>query len=226
MPTSGSAIGNLDIIDIIEDAYERVGGEPKGGYDMRTARRSLDLLTKEWGNRGINMWTLKQGLVPVTAGATVIPLPIDTIDVLDAVWRTGSGIEQNDQTMTRLGGSEWASMANKNQPGTPSQFYVHRTYPPQLRLWPVPVEDGTFVAWGLRTIEDAGDYTNTMDTPPRFQPALISGLAYYLAMKTPAAMPRVPMLQAEYERQFTLAAEEDRDRSSFKLVPDVSSYNR
>ena len=138
----------------------------------------------------------------------------------------GTGLEQNDQTMFRLGGSQWASMANKNDTGTPSQFYVHRVAPPQLRMWPIAETDGIFVGWSIRTIEDSGRYTNTMDIPPRFLPALVSGLAYFLAIKSPNAEGRVQMLQAEYERQYGLAAEEDRDRSSFFMVPDLSSYNR
>lgn len=226
MATSGTTSSNLDILDIIEEAYEMVGVESHAGYDLRTARRSLDLLTKEWGNRGINMWTLKQGLIPVTAGSTTVALPGDTIDVLDAAWRTGDGAAQRDVSLTRLGGSMWAQVTNKNEAGSPTQFYVHRVVPPLLRLWPVPSEDGTFVSWGLRAMEDAGRYSNTMDVPPRFLPALVTGLAYFMAIKTPSAISRVSMLQGEYERQYTLAAEEDRDRSSLFLTPDLSGYNR
>lgn len=226
MTTSGVATFNPDILDLIEDAYDMVGLEVRAGYDLKTARRSLDMLLREWGNRGINMWTLKQFSVPVLAGNSVITLPAETIDLLDAAWRTGDNLDQNDQTMVRLGGSQWAQMANKNEVGTPSQYYVHRTYPPTLRIWPTADSNGTFICWGLRTIEDAGAYTNTADIPPRFLPALVSGLAYYLAMKSPNAAERVPMLQQEYERQYMLAAEEDRDRSSFFMVPDMSSYNR
>ena len=226
MPTSGTVAFNLDILDLIEEAYDMVGMEVRGGYDLKTARRSLDMLMREWGNRGINMWTLKQFSVPIPAEAGTIALPTETIDLLDAVWRTGEDLSQNDQTMTRLGGSQWMQMANKQERGTPSQYYVHRTQPPTLHLWPTPEESGTFIGWGLRTIEDAGTYTNTADIPPRFLPALVSGLAYYLAIKSPNAADRIPMLQAEYERQYTLAAEEDRDRSSFFMVPDMSSYNR
>ena len=226
MATSGTTNFNPDILDLIEEAYEMVGMEVRGGYDLKTARRSLDMLMREWGNRGINMWTLKQFTLPVLAGTASVTLPADTIDLLDAAWRTGDGIAQRDQSLTRLGGAQWAGMANKNEVSTPSQFYVHRVVPPLLRIWPIPVSDGTFVCWGLRSMEDAGKYTNDVDIPPRFLPALTSGLAYYLAIKSPNAMSRIPMLQAEYDRQWTLAAEEDRDRSSFFMVPDLSSYNR
>lgn len=226
MTTSGTTTFNPDILDIIEEAYEMMGIEVRAGYDLKTARRSLDLLMHEWGNRGINMWTLASIAVPILPGQNDVILPVNVLDVLDAMWRVGDGLNQNDQTMTRLGGSQYAQMSNKNEVGTPTQFYVWRTAPPKVRLWPTPDVDGTFVIWGLRTMHDAGAYTNTLDVPPRFLPALVSGLAYYLAMKSPAAMQRVPMLQTEYERQWTLAAEEDRDRSSFFMVPDLSSYNR
>lgn len=228
MTTSGTTSFGPDILDLIEEAYEMVGIEVRGGYDLKTARRSLDMLMREWGNRGINMWTLKQFEVPIvaTGNPLVVTLPAYTIDVLDAAWRTGEGTAQNDQSMTRLGGSQWATLASKNEVGTPSQFYVHRVVPPLLRVWPTPETSGTFVCWGLRTIEDSGAYTNTSDIPPRFLPALVSGLAYFLALKSPNAVDRVPMLQSEYERQWTLAAEEDRDRSSFFMIPDLSAYNR
>lgn len=228
MTTSGTTTFGPDILDLIEEAYEMVGIEVRGGYDLKTARRSFDMLLREWGNRGLNMWTLKLFEVPVVASGSslVITLPVGTIDVLDAAWRTGTGISQSDQSLTRLGGSQWATIANKNEPGTPSQFYVHRVAPPIIRVWPTPTENGTLMCWGLRTIEDAGVYTNTADIPPRFLPALVTGLAYYLALKSPNATDRVQMLQAEYERQWTLAAEEDRDRSSFFMVPDLSTYNR
>lgn len=226
MPTSGTTGFNLDIIDIIEEAYELVGIEVRGGYDLKTARRSLDMLMREWGNRGINMWTLQAYTVGVPAGVTTFPAPADSIDVLDATWRTGSGIAQQDRVMSRLGGSEWASMSNKNMTGVPSQFYIHRIVPPEVRIWPIPVEDGTFACWYLRSMEDTGDYINTTDIPSRFLPAMATGLAYYLALKSPNAQQRVQMLQAEYDRQWTLAAEEDRDRASFTMVPDLTSYNR
>jgi hypothetical protein len=228
MTTSGTTTFNPDLIDLIEDAYEMVGMEVRGGYDMKTARRSLDMLFREWGNRGINMWTLKQFTVPVVASGynLVVTLPADTIDVLDVAWRTGTGLAQNDQSLTRLSGMQWAGISDKNSQGQPGQYYVHRVVPPILRLWPTPTANGTIVCWGLRSIEDTGAYPNTADIPPRFLPALVSGLAYYIAMKSPNATPRIPMLQAEYDRQWTLAAEEDRDRSSFIMVPDLSSYNR
>lgn len=219
MATSGTTVFNLDIIEIIEDAYEMVGKEVRGGYDVKTARRSLDLLTKEWANRGINFWTIEESDAPITTGQQTLVLDADTIDVLDAVWRRLSGIQQQDRTMTRMSVKEWAQTANKNTTSLPSRYWINRTVPPVMTIWPVPTEDGTLVYWKLRRIEDTGDYTNNMDVPTRFLPAMVSGLAYYLAIKTQGADQRIPIMQAEYERQFKLASDEDRERASLFLLP-------
>lgn len=226
MPTSGTVTFNPDILEIIEDAMEMVGVEARVGYDLRTARRSLNLILREWSNRGINMWTLIEETYPYVAGTVSLTLPFDTIDVLDAAWRTGSGQAQQDRVISRYSITNWSEVANKNLTGMPSQYYVERTSTPVITLWPIPNQDGILVIWKLRSMQDAGSYTNTIDIVPRFLPALTAGLAYHMALKVPAATPRIPVLQTEYERQFSLAAEEDRDRSSFFMVPDLSSYNR
>lgn len=222
MASSGTTAFNIDLLNIIEEAYEMVGVEARNGYDIKTARRSLDLLMREWGNRGINFWTIKEVDVSVTAGTNVLTLESDTIDILDCAWRQTdiSGAIQ-DRTMTRMGLDEWVTISNKQQTSLPSRFYVARVVPPTVTIWPVPTSDGTFVYWKMRSIEDTGNYTNTMDIPPRFLPAMTSGLAYYLAIKTPNAVQRIPFLQQEYERQFGLAEGEDRERASLWLVPDM-----
>lgn len=222
MASSGTNTFSLDILEIIEEAFEMVGMDVRSGYDLKTARRSLDLLTKEWANRGINFWKISQSTEAFVAGAASATLDTDTIDILDCAWRTGSGASQQDRVMTRMSVSEWATIANKNQTSEPSMFWVNRLGPaPVINIWPVPVDAGTLVYWKLGMIQDVGAYGNTMDIPPRFYPALTSGLAYYLAMKTLAAEGRIPLLQAEYERQFGLAADEDRERASLRLVPDL-----
>jgi hypothetical protein len=227
MATSEAYAFNPDTLDIVEDAYEMVGIEGRGGYDLRTARRSLNLLKLEWANRGLNLWTIKEFLVDVDAASNTVTLPIEAIDLIECFWRTGDGEDQHDSPLTRMSVSTYANMTNKNQPGNPSQFYVHRKLPQHVvRLWPTPTEAGILGGYGLRLIQDVGAYTNTIDVPTRFLPALICGLAYYLSMKIPSAVQRTPMLQQEYERQFMLAAEEDRDRASFRAVPDLRSYNR
>lgn len=223
MATSGTTAFGLDILDIIEEAYEMVGVNVRAGYELKTARRSLDLLTKEWANRGQNMWTIEETSASIAASAVSETLETDTIDVLDVLWRTGSGTTQSDRTMTRMAVTEWSHIANKNQTGKPSMYWINRLVGgPVLYMWPVPEEAGTLVYYKMRRMEDTGAYTNTMDIPPRFYPAMTTGLAYYLAMKTPDAADRIQMLQMEYERQFRLASEEDREKASIRLVPDCS----
>lgn len=221
MTTSGTTTfqNTFDILEIIEEAYEIIGKELRSGYDLKTARRSLNLLTKEWGNRGINFWTIAETSTAVAANTSSVTLNSSTLDVLDAVWRTGSGASQSDRMLTRMSVTDWSETANKNNTGQPSRYWVNRTEPATMQLWPVPSAAGTLVYWRLRRMEDVGAYSNTMDVPPRFLPALTTGLAYYLALKNTGATERLPLIQAEYERQFNLAAEEDRDRTSLFLVP-------
>lgn len=224
MPTSGTTSFNLDITDIIEEAYEIVGIEMRSGYEMRTARRSLNLMMREWGNRGINFWTIRETVIVVPAGTSLLTLPTDCIDVLDAAWRTGAGLNQSDRIMTRISVVDWSQTSNKNQPGAPTQFWVERVVPPVVQLWPVPSMDGSFVFYGLRNIQDVGAYSNIMDAPTRFLPAMTAGLAYYLALKQPGGENRAALLKGEYDRQFGLAEDEDRERTPFKMVPDLTGY--
>lgn len=221
MTTSGSFTPNttFDILNIIEESYERAGKEVRSGYDMRSARRSLDLLTKEWSNRGVNLWTIEVVNDSVSAGTSSVVMDADHIDVLECLWRTGTGVSQNDRQMTRVSVREWASIANKNTTGDPSEWWVHRTDPPTINFWPVPEEAGTLHYYVMRHLEDAGAYSNNVDIPPRFLPALIAGLSYYLALKSPDAMDRLQLLKADYENQFQMATNEDRERASLRLVP-------
>lgn len=220
MTTSGSTGFDLDIIDIIDEAYAMIGKEARSGYDMRGARRSLDILMREWDNRGINFWTIKESVAAVSAMDTSVTLDSDTIDVIEAVWRTGTGTGQNDRQMTRIGVTDWATTSSKNTTASkPSQFYINRVSPPVMHIWPIPSDPGTLVYWKIRRIEDTGDYGNNMDIPSRFIPAMVSGLAYKLAMKDPNAMDRIPVLKLDYNEQFEMAANEDRERASLRLVP-------
>jgi hypothetical protein len=230
MTTSGTTAfhNSMDILEIVEEACERCGFEVRGGYDLKSARRSLDLLMREWGNRGLNMWTLDPRVVPYVINPDgLLLLDPDVIDVLDCAWRTeGTGV--SDIMLTRFSGSQWMSMSNKQMPGgSPSQYFIERVIPqPKMHLWPIPSVGGTLILWCIRSIQDMGKYANTPDVSPRFLPALVSGLAYYMALKSPNAAPLIPVLQGEYERQFNLASEEDRERSSFFMTPDTSSYRR
>ena len=235
MTTTGTALFNLDLSEIIEEAFERCGSELRSGYDFKTARRSLNLLLIEWGNKGINLWTVEEGAIPMVTGQAVYNLPIDTVDLLDQVIRTGTGQNQSDITISRISGSTYSTIPNKTALGKPIQVWINRqsgaTTPtgviaPTINIWPTPQSPGdqyTFVYWRLRRMQDAGDGVNTQDIPYLFLPALIAGLAYYLAMKLPNMdLNRATALKAVYDEQFQLASDENREKAPVRMVPRMS----
>lgn len=223
MATSGTAAFNLDLAEIVEEAFERCGAELRTGYDLKTARRSLNLLFADWANRGVNMWTFEQGTQVLTPGTATYPLPADTVDLLEHVVRTGAGSSatQADLTITRISVSTYATIPNKLQQGRPIQIWIERLNTPQFTVWPVPDSSQTYqlVYWRLRRIQDAGDGTNTMDIPFRFLPCMVAGLAYYLSLKIPGAAERMGMLKAQYDEAWLLASEEDREKAAVRFVP-------
>jgi hypothetical protein len=229
---SGTSSFNLDLNNLIEEAFERCGSELRTGYDIKTARRSLNLLTIEWANRGINLWTVEQGEIPLVQGQITYDLPVDTIDLLDHVVRTGTGQNQTDINITRISESTYITIPNKNAQGRPIQVWINRqsgaNYPvtgikhPTVNVWPAPEQSNyyTMVYFRLRRIQDAGDGgTHTQDIPFRFLPAMVAGLAYYLSLKIPEAMNRIDMLKAAYEEAYQLAADEDREKAAIRLAP-------
>jgi hypothetical protein len=233
--TSGTESFNLDLNDIIEEAFERCGIEVRTGYEHRTARRSLNLLTIEWANRGINLWTIEQGSIPMVQGQIVYDLPVDTIDLLDQVIRTQTNVNQTDINISRISVSTYATIPNKNAQGRPIQVWVNRqsgaTEPsgiayPQINVWPTPDQSDfyTFVYWRLRRIQDAGNGTTTQDIPFRMLNCLVAGLAYYLSLKIPEAIGRIEMLKMAYEEQWLLASSEDREKASLRLAPREMFY--
>ena len=235
MTTSGTSGFNLDLNDIIEEAFERCGVEVRTGYEHRTARRSLNLLTIEWANRGINLWTIEQGSIPMVQGQITYALPVDTIDLLDQVVRTQSGVNQTDINISRISVSTYATIPNKNTQGRPIQVWIDRqsgaTEPtgvaaPEIYVWPTPDQSNfyTFVYWRLRRIQDAGNGTSTQDIPFRMLTCLVAGLAYYLSLKIPDAANRIEMLKMEYENQWLLASSEDREKASLRLAPREMFY--
>jgi len=228
MTTSGTTDFNLEFTEIAEEAWERAGREMRSGYDLRTARRSMNLMTIEWQNRGINMWTIDEGQVNLVQGQAEYDLPADTIDLLDHVIRTGAGnvSTQSDLAITRISVSTYATIPNKLQQARPIQVWVRRLRDnPKIVVWPIP-DQGTqqtpyyvFKYWRMRRIEDAGAGIQTADANFRFLPALTAGLAYHIAMKVPELVERVPMLKAVYDEQFDLAAGEDREKAAVRFVP-------
>lgn len=309
MATTGTSAFNLDINDIVEEAFERCGKELRSGYDFRTARRSLNLLAIEWANRGINLWTIEQGQILLYPNQCIYALPTDTIDLLDQVTRTGVGQNQVDININRISESTYSTIPNKNASGRPIQVWINRqtgqsnpttaqltsnidntitTIPitgiaqlpsagfiklgnetiaysaidgtdlvycgrgangttaashtagaavtvqnlPSINIWPMPDQGSvgnpyyTFVYWRMRRMQDTGTGTGHEDIPFRFLECLISGLAYRLSIKLPEVDPnRVMALKAEYEQQWLIASEEDREKAANRYVPRVLFYS-
>jgi len=303
MTTTGTTAFNMEFTELAEEAWERAGREMRSGYDLRTSRRSLNLMTIEWANRGINMWTIETGTINLTQGLATYALPTDTIDLLDHVIRTqaNNSSTQSDLSITRISVSTYATIPNKLVQGRPIQVWIQRlsgetnpttavlngaisstdttitlssvaglagsgfirlgtediyytyisgltlggvfrgqnnttaaaqadgtaVYVPQLpavTVWPTP--DGSqpyqFVYYRMRRIQDAGAGIQTSDMNFRFLPCVVAGLAYYIAMKVPELQGRLDMLKRVYDEQYTLAAQEDREKATLRLAPRIA----
>lgn len=221
MTTSGTTSFDLDIDELIEEAFERLGMRMTSGNQLKTARRSLNLLFLDWANRGLNLWTIEQATLPIVQGNTVLSLPTDTVNVLTAVIRDPSTTPATDITIDRISRAEYLNVPDKTTQARPAQYYVQRTNSPQVYLYPAADRSYTFVYYRIRRIQDAGNYTNTTDINFRFLPCLVAGLTYYLSLKF--AADRVPALKQIYEEEFARAAAEDRDTASVFFVPDVGA---
>jgi len=223
MTTSGVANFNLDLAEVVEEAFERAGGELRTGYDLRTARRSLNLMFADWANRGLNMFTYEQGTQVLTPGQATYVLPTDTVDLLEHVIRTGAGnvSTQADLTITRISVSTYATIPNKLQQARPIQIFIERLNTPQFTVWPIPdnTQTYTLVYYRLRRIQNAGDGVDTMDMPFRFLPCMVAGLAYHLALKIPGGGERLGILKQQYDEAWALASEEDREKAAVRFVP-------
>ena len=222
------AVVTPDLPEIFEEAFERAGLSLQTGYDLKTARRSFNLLTLEWQNRGLNLWTINAGTQALTAGTATYTLPTGTIDLIEQQIRTGTGTNQVDTDVQRVSVSTYAKTSNKNAEGKPSQIFVQRlATSTTFTLWPVPDSAATytlayFYLLGIDGVTSG--ISGTAAVPPRFVPCLVTGLAYYIAMKKPEVANRVAPLKQEYEFQFELAANEDTDSSALKFVPYDTFY--
>jgi hypothetical protein len=226
MATSGTSGFNMDFPEIAEEAWERAGREMRSGYDLRTARRSMNLLTIEWANRGINLWTIAEDTATLVKGDLDYTLNSSAIDVLEINLRTDDGVQakQRDLPLTRTSASVYASIPNKLTQGRPTQVWIDRLRGgPVAHVWPVPDKDSTYKLnyFYLRRIQDAGEGSYDADMPFRFLPCLVAGLAYYIAMKTPELADRIPLLKNIYDEQFEMAASEDREKVSARFVPRI-----
>jgi hypothetical protein len=225
MATSGTYNFTLDIVDIIEEAYERTGRELKRGYDYQTARRSLDMLLLEWQNRGLNLWTIETASQALTAGQSAYTLTAEKLDIVDALIRTNAGnvSSQTDLYMRRMSINDYARQTNKLTQGQPAQYWVEKAPTGiTVNLWPTPDSTQPYVLfyYYMKRIEDSGKPgSNTLDIPDRYLSALCSGLAYKLAMKDAETMQMAGMLKQEYEEQWNMASDAARDKASMFVRP-------
>jgi hypothetical protein len=218
MATSSTTTFDLTVEEIIEEAYERCGLSVRSGFDLKMARRSMNLLFAEWGNRGLNLWTIELRTQTLTSGTLSYDLGTDVVDIMSAVLTTASDTT-NDSQLDRISRAEYLHIAKKTTSATPTQYYLERSITPKLYLYPEPNAADTFKYYALTRIQDAGAYTNNAEVPFRFLPCLVAGLAYYIAMKK--APERIQLLKQVYEDEWQRAAAEDSTRTSVKLVPKI-----
>jgi hypothetical protein len=219
MTTSGTTVFDLSIDDLIEESFERCGMRMQGGYQLSSARRSLNILFLDWANRGLNLWTIEEATFALTQGVNEISLPTDTVNVLSAVIRNNAVSPVIDISIDRISRAEYLNVPDKTTQARPAQFYVERTNIPKVYFYPAADTSYTFVYYRIRRIQDAGAYTNTSDVNFRFLPCLVAGLSYYLSLKY--AADRTSGLKALYEEEFARAAAEDRDTASVFFVPQL-----
>jgi len=225
MATSGTTSFDLQIDDIIEEAYERCGLRTNSGNDIRSARRSLNLLFSEWGNRGVHLWKVQLNEQQLTAGVATYTVPTNVNDVLEAyissTAQAADGPTTNDIALTKIDRSAYSALPNKLATGQPSQYYVNRQIDPTISLYVAPdASTYTYLKfYSINRIEDAGSFTNTADVAYRFLPCMCSGLAFYLSQKR--APDRIQVLKQLYEDELLRALNEDGSRTSVYISPQT-----
>lgn len=230
MATSGTYTFNLDLADIMEEAFDLCGMELRTGYDFKSAKRALNLVFLEWQNKGLNLWAIEQATDTLVEGTSSYALESSAMEVVDAFIRTDAADvnKQQDQALIRISRTAYDHLANKLTQSKPTQYYVDKgTSSMSIVLWPTP--DGsqtyTLVYDYIQRIEDAGTVaSNNADVPARYLPCLTYALAYNLACKSVQAQSRIPMLQQRYNELWRDASDADRDRSTVRFVPDNTSY--
>ena len=223
MASSGTSTFNLNIDEVIDEAYERCGLTTNSGYDLKRARRNLNILLSEWSNRGLNLWKVENKEQALTAGTISYATPSNCNDVLEAYVSTGAGNSTTitDVSLTKIDRSAYAALPNKGSTGQPSQYYVDRQINPQIYLYQAPdaVTYTYLKYYYIARIEDAGAYTNTQDAPYRFLPCMVAGLSYYLSFFK--AADRTQMLKLAYEDEMKRALDEDGSRTSLYITPQT-----
>ena len=214
MATSSSTNFELDVAEYIEEAFERCGLEARTGYDLQTAKRSMNIMLAEWANRGLNQWTIEQRTQALTADSTEYSLGTDIIDVLSVVVKRGT----TDFSMSRISRDTYINIPTKSTTGRPTQYFLDRQITPNLKIYPAPENSTDVLVYdALTRMQDADTQVNTLEIPFRFFPCLTAGLAYYISMKrTPE---RLQLLKQVYEDEFQRAAAQDGERTSLFLTP-------
>ena len=221
MTTSSSTDFEPNVAEFVEEAFERCGLELRTGYDLKTAKRSINIMLAEWANRGLNQWTIEQTTQTVTEGTTNYSLNSNVIDILDMVVRRTVNTTQTDISLSRLSRSQYINIPNKTTKARPSQFFFDKLTTPVIKIWPAPENSTDILVFNkLVRMDDADKATNTMDMPFRFYPCFAAGLAYYISMKR--SPERTAMLKQAYEEEFERAMSQDEDRASFRIRPYLS----
>ena len=221
MAVSGTYNFNLDIDEVIQEAMEMIGGENTLGHEPASARRSINLMLKDWQNRGVLLWSTSVSSVTVAASVTACSLGSSTVDALEVVLSR----DNTDIQLTRISPEEYLLIPNKTQTGRPMQFSIRRGIAnPTMSLWPIP-ENSTDIL-KMEVISELQDVDKSAgqnaDMPKRFLPPLTCGLAYYMSMKRPGVEgQRIQMLKMNYEELFSRAMLEDRERASMYVVPKL-----
>ena len=225
MASSGTTAFDLNIDEVIDEAYERCGLSTQSGYDLKRARRNLNLLFSEWGNRGVHLWKVALNEVALVNGQPNYTTPAAVSDVLEAFVSStnaaGNNVNTQDVSLTKIDRSAYAALPNKYATGQPSQYYVDRQITPIIYLYQAPNLSTytTLKYYSINRIEDAGAYGNTPDTPFRFLPCMVSGLAYYISFMKAAE--KTDMLKLAYEDEMKRALDEDGSRTSLYISPQT-----
>ena len=218
MATSNSTDFEPNVAEFIEEAYERCGLELRTGYDLKSARRSINLMLAELANRGLNQWTISEATQTVTEGTREYTLDSSVIDILDVVLRRTEGSTTTDTQMSRVSRSEYINIPTKGTKARPNQYFLDKQNTPVLKIWPAPENSTDILVFNkMVRMDDADKATNTMDLPFRFYPCFVAGLAYYLSKKRNPQL--TEQLKIIYEEEFRRAADEDEDRASFRITP-------
>ena len=225
MALSGTSTFTLTVNDVIQEAYDRIGGDPILGYDVRSARRSMNIMFSDWANRGYNQWTVEYKTLAITTGTIEYTLDYDTVDIINANIQISDGSEY---AMTALGLNDYAAISNKTTQSRPTQYYLQRLNTPVLKIYPAPDQNYTLTCYRMRKIEDITASTvsgveQNIDVPFRAFECMCAGLAYYLSKKRPGIVAATQqILKLDYEEAYQRLIAGD-DTPSTRIVPSLGN---